>query len=160
MRLLLATGCLLGLTLAMKPTSVAAQSEGAIGSLGGYRAMAGGLAATPGGTSVPAFGGRFGAVLPATGLGGGGIAFQSRPEADRSGSRSTFRLDPPAGELNSGSGRRRFALQEIGPTSGLGLGSRRTGSLMPASRPGVMPPSFAAPFRQPPSLLSDAIPGL
>jgi len=141
--------------------------------LGGYGAMAGGTGSAMGGGSgsgtgmgagtVAPFGGRFGAAMPSGMAGGGGLSFRPRPSAAMSSTRTAFTIGPMGGGMSGGvgqaSGRRPFVLPDLGPSGGLGPGGGMRRQMPSAGGMGVMPPSFAYPFRQPPSLVAPSAPG-
>ena len=122
--------------------------------LGGYGAMAGGAGSGSGMAAVAPFGGRFAASVPATLGGGGSVTFRPRPTAGMGGGRTAFTIGPAAG-MAGGSGlgadRRPFQLREVG--GGMAGTTMRRSGMAPATGMGIMPPSFASPFRQPPSLV-------
>lgn len=123
---------------------------GAGASLGGYGGSltdAGPGMGGGGGAAIP-FAGRFGGFMPYRmgGGGGGGLSFSAptRGAAPAAAGRAPFGLTPMSGGMGG---------------QGLGAGSRvpsvRGMAPMSGSRgPGVMPPSFGYPFRQPPSLVA------
>jgi hypothetical protein len=128
-------------------------STGAGRSLGGYGAM---TAAGPGmamsGPAIP-YAGRFGGFMPYRMGGSGSLAFPARGNAPVGSGRTSFSLSPMSGGMGSGMGSRVFtspgATGSIGSTGGMS-------SMSGMGSPGVMPPSFAYPFRQPPSLVPAA----
>ncbi|MEO6808154.1 MAG: hypothetical protein ABI353_03460 [Isosphaeraceae bacterium] len=151
---ILSTGFVVGASLSFVGSSAHAQGTG----LGGYGAReGGGPSAGAGGSSVAAFGGRFGAEIPSGGT-SGGLSFRSRQPALMNSTRTTFSIGPMGGGTSSGLGRRRFVLEGLDASGGLGPGGgirRRTSA---ASPPRVMPPNFGSPFRQPPSLVAPSSP--
>ena len=152
---ILATALAFGANFAAGLSSAMAQGGG----LGGYGATSGGTGTSVGAGSVAPFGGRFATVMPSGTGGGGGISFRPRPSATMSGTRTAFTIGPMGGGFSGGMGsssaRRPFVLRDLGPSGFSGL--RRP---MPSVVvPGVMPPNFGSPFRQPPSLVDSASPG-
>ena len=166
-RMFLASGLVVGVSLTIGAPSASAQGGG----LGGYGAMAGGSGMTGGGGAgtglgagtVAPFGGRFGAAMPSGMGGGGGLAFRPRPSATMSSSRTAFTIGPMGGGMSDGmgggSGRRPFALPDLGSAGFLGSGVGMRWQMPATGGMGVMPPSFGYPFRQPPSLLTPSSPG-
>ena len=106
-------------------------------SLGGYGTGGSAMSGMPSG--VAPFAGRFGAMMPSR-L-GDVPSFRPRPSSMSSGSRAPFSIGPAMG---SNPMDRSFSLPASSP-----LGSSRRS--MPS--PGVMPPRFGSPFREPPSLV-------
>ena len=111
------------------------------------------------GASIP-YAGKFGGFMPYRMGGTASLSFQSRGTAPSGMGRTSFSLSPMSGGMSAMSG---------GLGKGLGAGSRISSAFgssgamgagagmqpMSGSRgPGVMPPNFGYPFRQPPSLLS------
>jgi hypothetical protein len=127
------------------------------------------MGASPGmsGPVIP-YAGRFGGFMPYR-MGGGSLAFSTRGTGIGGGGmlgsgRTSFRLAPAAGSgsmpamsggLGGGSAFGGRGMMDMG-------GGLRSLSPSPTgTRPmGVMPPSFGYPFRQPPSLVPDASPGM
>ncbi len=168
-RAILVATVTLGAALTVGTPTVNAQGS----SLGGYGAMAGGTGSAMGGGSgsgtgmgagtVAPFGGRFGAAMPSGMAGGGGLSFRPLPSAAMSNTRTAFTIGPMgggvSGGMGQGSGRRPFVLSGRGPSGGSGLGGGMRRQMPTAGGMSVMPPSFAYPFRQPPSLVAPSAPG-
>jgi hypothetical protein len=129
------------------------------GSLGGYGGSMSSLDTGMGmaGPVIP-YAGKFGGFMPYRMGGSGTLSFQSRGTTALGSTRTTFSLSPMSGGMTS-----------MGGTISQGLGLRGTsffgspgamgttggmGQMPAGGGMGVMPPSFAYPFRQPPSLLA------
>lgn len=113
-------------------------------SLSGYGGADSGMGMS-GGTVIP-YNGSFGGFMPSRMGGSASLSFRPFARTEVEPARSSFRLNPMTGGASSMSG------------GGFSSGMGETGiGGMPATsgavKMGVMPPSFAYPFRQPPSLL-------
>ncbi len=131
-----------------------AQSVG----LGGYGAMSSSSPSSmgSGGPIIP-YGGNLSGFMPfRMGAGGNGLSFSSRSSSQTWPTRTAFRLSPMSTPMTFGGvvqdGRSRTGSLE----SRFSMGLMRPGAGMGSQRQGVMPPSFAYPFYQPPSLLLPA----
>jgi hypothetical protein len=153
-RRMLASAFLTVLVLAFGSVGACGQDPGLGVVLGGFGAMAGGSGSSLDmGSSVvvPAAGGSGASVSPS--MTGGGLSFRPRPAAAMETVRRPFVLDSTSGMSWIG-GRRPFAMEPGTLTGGMGLGGMPR---MPAAGGmGVMPPRIGYPFRQPPSLLTQA----
>ncbi len=126
-------------------TSARAQ---AIPSLGGYGGAISTMEMPGGGSGIP-YAGRFGGFMPYRMGNSGGVGLS---------------FTPRAASMPIGARRTPFAMPSM--SGGMGMGGTSGFRLMPASGGmgsmtgrrgmGVMPPSLAPPFRQPPSLLGPA----
>lgn len=132
-----------------------AQEPGLGGILGGYGAMAGAPSGTGANVVVPA--GRGLGAGVALGMGTGGLSFPPRRTATMEPARRPFALGAMPDMNRAGMGARRpFALT---PAS-MGQQDRAMRRTPAAPGMGVMPPSIGYPFRQPPSLVAPAVPGM
>jgi hypothetical protein len=163
-RALIAATLLTGGGLAIGTPSASAQGLDSGGSLGGYGAsmttdsrMAGSS-----GPIIP-YGGMSEGFMPYRLGGGSTLAYQSRSSSSMGSTRPSFSLAPVLGgtsfSTTGGMGQTSGSRAGMSVTSGLRGGMRLGGSMarpLPGQRGmgGVMPPSFAYPIRQPPSLLS------
>lgn len=132
-------------TLALGATSARAQ-----GSLGGYGGSMSSFDSGMGssGPIIP-YAGHYGGFMPSRMSGSSSLAFTSRGMSSVGSPRTSFRLSTMSGRMPStGSG------MSGGPGGGGGMGQMPKSSGM-----GVMPPSFAYPFRQPPSLFAPLVSG-
>jgi hypothetical protein len=148
-----------------------AQGSDARGSLGGYGGSMSNLDSGMGmGGSVIPYAGKFGGFMPYRMSGSSSLSFQSRGTSALGSMRTSFSLSPMSGGMSSMSGGTSpgfgagglssFGSQgAMGSGTGLGLGGSGMQSMSRASGMSVMPPSFAYPFRQPPSLLTPASAG-
>jgi len=141
----------IGVGQVMGSSPAHAQAPGPIGSLGGY---GGSMTETGSGMGMSGpiipYAGKFGGFMPYRMGAGGSLSFPSRSASALGSNRTSFSLSPMSG--GTGQGFFNGAPSAMGLGAGMGLG----GGLQPMSSPrsmGVMPPSFAYPFRQPPSLL-------
>jgi hypothetical protein len=156
------TLCRLGIILGMAVIAVPASAPGQDvrnESLGGYGASASGPETgmgMTGGTVIP-YNGWFGGFMPSRMGGAASLSFRPFARSEIESTRPSFRLSPMAGGASSMS--TGFA-PSLGAAGMGGIGRMQPSS--PSTRMGVMPPSFAYPFRQPPSLLgpSSAGPGM
>ncbi len=156
-RALLAGALAIGVGQALAAGSARAQGVGRGGSLGGYGGSMGvGSGMGMGGPILP-YAGRFGGFMPyRMGSGGGELAFERRSSTAMSPVRTSYGLPSMSRGMGQGLAGPPMTSGALGGT-GLGGGMRPS---MPGGRGmGVMPPSFAYPFRQPPSLLSPNGPG-
>jgi hypothetical protein len=136
------------------------QSLGSRSPLGGYGAAgAGTMAATGGGPMIP-YAGAFGGFMPYRMGGGASLFFASRGTLETGLTRTSFRLSSIGGGMTSMPvgigqtfGARSATLSSFGAQPGTRLGGALGEPMIGAGRPGVMPPSFAYPFYQPPSLV-------
>ena len=122
-----------------------AQAQGTLGGYGGsMSSFDSGMGSS--GPIIP-YAGHYGGFMPSRMSGSGSLAFTSRGMSSVGSPRTSFRLSTPSGRMSSmGSG--------MSGGSGGGMGAMPKSSGM-----GVMPPSFAYPFRQPPSLFAPLVPG-
>jgi hypothetical protein len=102
------------------------------------------------------YAGKFGGFMPYRMGASSSLSFPSRSASAPGSNRTSFSLSP----MSSGMGPGGFngAPGAMRPGAGMGLG----GGLQPMPGPrsmGVMPPHFAYPFREPPSLLSPTASG-
>jgi hypothetical protein len=137
----------------------AAHAQGlARGSLGGYGGEMSNLDSGMGmaGPVIP-YAGKFGGFMPYRMGGSGSLSFQSRGTGAMGSMRTPFTLSPMSGMspmggvMNQGLGVRSSSF--FGSPGAMGA-SGGMGQMPGGSGMGVMPPSFAYPFRQPPSLLA------
>ena len=136
---------------ALPGSSATAQAPG---SLGGYGAMPGGSSpGMGGGVRVIPFGGTNQVFMPGrTGGGGSPLSFRSRPMMATT--RVPFRL----GSMSDGMGP---SIAPFSRSSSMLGGMRAGGAPRRAmAGSGVMPPSFASPFRDPPSLSPGSAPAM
>jgi hypothetical protein len=103
------------------------------------------------------YGGTFGGFMPYR-MGGASLSFQARSSSAMGSNRTSFSLAPTTAGMSAMSGSR--------PRTAFGLsGAMGTGDAMAPRGPlgrttmGVMPPSFAYPFYQPPGWLVPASSG-
>lgn len=164
-RSILAGVLMIGGSLAPGGSWARAQEPGLGGLLGGYGAMAGGGGTSmggspaPGGNAMVSFAGKFASAMP-SGMGGsGGLSFRPRVQS-MDAARPSLVLGSMGGmgRSSAGTGRRRpFRLSGGTLSDGMGLGGTRR--MAAPGGMGVMPPRIGYPFRQPPNLLSPAMPG-
>jgi hypothetical protein len=124
-----------------------AQGELTGRSLGGYGANSLEAMSRPGGGSLIPYAGGFGGFMPYRMAGGGTLAFRPRPGSTMDPVRSSFSLSSMSGGMGAGS--RSFPSTGSRGVMGSSMSMRRRTT--PTAGMGVMPPSFAYPFRQPPS---------
>jgi hypothetical protein len=111
-----------------------------------------------GGPIIP-YGGNLSGFMPfRMGAGGNGLSFSSRSSSQTWPTRTAFRLSPMSMSTPMTFG---GVVQDARSRTGslesrFSMGLMRPGAGMGSQRQGVMPPSFAYPFYQPPSLLLPA----
>ena len=144
-----------------------AQGTGSSGSLGGYGAIMSGASTSMGNANIP-YAGAFSGFMPFRMGGGGNLSFQTRGNSAMGSNRTSFSLmstmsgGKGAGfGSDSGFGSNSGSLS-AGSGMGIGMGMSVGQGIGRSRSPGVMPPSFGYPFRQPPSLLgsSSGAPGM
>jgi hypothetical protein len=161
-RTMLAVTLLIGGGLAIGTPSALAQALDTRGSLGGYGGSMANTDSRMGGNGGPVipYGGKTEGFMPYRLGGGSTLSYQSRSSSSTESTRPTFSLSPMLGGTSSlmsggmgqASGSRTGMSVTSGLRGGMGLGSGMGRPLPGAGgRGGVMPPSFAYPFRQPPS---------
>jgi hypothetical protein len=129
------------------------------GSLGGYGGEMSNLDSGMGmAAPIIPYGGKFGGFMPSRMGGSGSLSFQPRGPEAMGSMRTPFTLSPMSGGMSSMGG---VMSQGLGVRSSSFFGSAGAmgtaggmGQMPGGSGMGVMPPSFAYPFRQPPSLLA------
>jgi hypothetical protein len=151
-------------SLTLGVSSAHAQSLGAGSSLGGYGGSMSGRfdSAIEMGTPVIPYAGKFAGFMPYR-MGGGGtgsLSFRSRESAQLGSMRTSFSLSSMSGGMKMESGAALRPISSFGRPGGTGLGGGMQPSMSGTLDMGVMPPSFAYPFRQPPSLVAPSASGM
>jgi hypothetical protein len=167
----IAGALMIGGGLAIGAPSASAQGLDSGGSLGGYGGSMTTTDSRMGGNSGPIipYSGRTEGFMPYRLGGGSTLSYQSRSATSMGSSRPSFSLSPILGGMSTSmsggmgqtsSSRARIS-SSFGPAGGMGSGGGMARPLPgPRGMGGVMPPSFAYPFRQPPSLLSTSGSGM
>ena len=163
-RAFIAVVLLVGVGMVAGPPSACAQGLSTARSLGGYGATTSNSMAGMGGPIIP-YAGNFGGFMPYR-MGGGSLSFSSRGTSSMGSARTSFTLTPMTGGMTSmsgamgqGLGARPRTSSSFGSQGGIGLGGGMRQEMPGAGRMSVMPPSFAYPFYQPPSLLTPSSSG-
>ena len=162
LRGLLAGVLLIGESTAIGTPSAWAQGPGSRSTLGGYGAtQSNSMASMGGGSPIIPYAGNFGGFMPYRMGGGSSLSFSSRGTSAMGSARTSFSLSPMTGGMTSmsggmgqGFGARSRSLSSFGLQGGMGLGDGMRQQMPGAGSMSVMPPSFAYPFYQPPSLLT------
>jgi hypothetical protein len=129
------------------------------GSLGGYGGSMSNLDSGMGmGGPIIPYAGKFGGFMPYRLGGSSSLSFQSRGTSTMGSMRTSFSLSPMSGGMSSRGGGMSQGFGVRGSSffgsPGVMGSSGGKGQMPGGSGMGVMPPSFAYPFRHPPSLVA------